>query len=257
MARVARLRRCNVRGGFAPRRAPVVAGRAAPGDHPGVVHRGGRPSGGPMAGIAGSSRRNVRGRLTSGRAAIVTGYASTRRHARMTEGRRSPGRGPVTAIAARTGWDMRRRLTGRPASVMAGYTGTRSHTCMVITCRGQDPIGDTHAMTGIARSRRNHMSRGLASSLNTVVTGHARAGDNAEMPEGCAGPRNRPMAIFAGHGCWNVRCGLPLHRAVVMTLRTTSRSDTIVRKKRRLPARCTVTAVAIHRGRQVVGRLKR
>lgn len=128
---------------------------------------------------------------------------------------------------------------------------------MVITRRDQDPIGDTHAMTGIARSRRNHMSRGLAASLNPVVAGHARAGGNAEMLEGCAGPRNRPVAIFAGHGCWNVRCGLSLHRAVVMTLRTTSRSDTIVRKKCRLPARCTVTAVAIHRGRQVVGRLKR
>ncbi len=128
---------------------------------------------------------------------------------------------------------------------------------MVMTRRDQDPIGDTHAMTGIARSCRNHMSRGLASSLNPVVTGHARAGGNAEMPEGCAGPRNRPMAIFAGHGCWNVRCRLSLHRAVVMTLRTTSRSDTIVRKKCRLPTRCTVTAVAIHRGRQVVGWLKR
>lgn len=128
---------------------------------------------------------------------------------------------------------------------------------MVIPCRNQDPIGGTHAMTGIARSRRNHMSRGLASSLNPVVAGDTRAGGYAEMLEGRAGPRNRPMAIFARHGCWNVRGGLSLHRAVVMTPRTTSRSDTIVSKKCRFPARCTMTAVAIHRGRQVVGRLER
>jgi hypothetical protein len=76
------------------------------------------------------------------------------------------------------------------------------------------------------------------------------------MPEGQAGPGNGSMAIVAGHSRRNMRYGLSLHRAVVMTLRTTSWSYAVMRKKCRCPTCRPVAAVTVNRGRQVVRRLK-
>ena len=65
------------------------------------------------------------------------------------------------------------------------------------------------------------------------------------------------MTIVARHGCWNVHSRLALHDAVVMALRTASRSHTVVGKESWFPIRCAMTTITIHRGRQVIRRLKR
>lgn len=64
------------------------------------------------------------------------------------------------------------------------------------------------------------------------------------------------MTVITGHRCWNMRRGFSLNRAVVMALHTTSRSNTIVRKKGRLPIRRTMATTTVHRCRQVIRRLK-
>ena len=64
------------------------------------------------------------------------------------------------------------------------------------------------------------------------------------------------MTIIARHAGWNMRCRLPLHDAVVVTLHTTSRSNTIMREESRLPIRRAMATIAVHCSRQVVGGLK-
>ena len=70
-------------------------------------------------------------------------------------------------------------------------------------------------------------------------------------------PGNSPVTVVARHGRRDVGYRLSLNSAVVMAFRTTSRGNTIVRKERRLPIGRTMATIAVHRGRQMIGRLKR
>ena len=119
---------------------------------------------------------------------------------------------------------------------------------VIVTGSREDPVAP-HLMATITRCGGHQMGRRLPTGLDPVMTGRAGAWHNSKMPEGQAGPGNSPMAIVAGHGRLNVRDGFSLYRAVVMTLRTTSWSYTIMRKERWCPICRSVATATVDRGR--------
>lgn len=65
------------------------------------------------------------------------------------------------------------------------------------------------------------------------------------------------MAIVTGHHCRNVSRGFALFSAIVVALGTAARGNSVMRKESGPPTGCAVTTVAVHRGRQMVGRFER
>ena len=129
------------------------------------------------------------------------------------------------------------------------------NSSVIVTGGHENPVAP-HLVATITRCGSHQVGRRLSTGLDPVMTGRAGTWHNSKMPEGQAGPGNGPMAIVAGHSRRNVRCGLSLHRAVVMTLRTTSWSYAIMRKKRGCPICRPVAAVTVNRGGQMVRGLK-
>ncbi len=111
-------------------------------------------------------------------------------------------------------------------------------------------------MARVAGSGSRHVTGRFPSRLNSVVTAHAGAGDDAGMSKDRPGPGDGTMATIAGHRRGNVRRGLTLHRAVVVALGAGPRRHAVVCEKGRLPVGRAVTAVAVDRRRQVIGRLE-
>ena len=244
---------------LAQRRRTVMTGRATRHD-PGVTKRGPRKRRrGLVTCLARGGGRDVVRRLAHDPriSAAMTGRAADHYPRVIHRGARPEGRRRLVARLARLGRrDMRRDLAFRLGPVMAGGAGSRHHARVVVARGDKQPIRRAHSVAGIARKSCRYVPSRLPTGLNPIMAGHAGACPDPRMFEGCASPANRPMAAVAGHGRRNMSSWLAYRGSLVMASGAGSRDHAVVRKKRGFPACGPVATVTVHRGGQMVRRLK-
>ena len=131
MARVARLRGCNMRGTLSLRVVAVMAGGARISGNSGVTHSRWRPGYRTVTGVACSRRRTVRDTLAFRVRAVVAAHTGARNHSGMTERSREPRRGLVAGITTLRSHDMASGFAPRRCAVMAGCTGSGDDTRVI------------------------------------------------------------------------------------------------------------------------------
>lgn len=222
MARIAGLRRRDMRGRFAAGIDAVVTSRAATGNNPGMRKAGGLPGGCRMASVAGLGRRDMRGVLDLGVDGNVGAVMAARavagchraRGAAVAHRRRSKGRVILVAsVALRRSGNMDGRLAKGIGAVMTGRAATGGGRTRRGVIEGGSRPADRRTVAGIALCGGRNMGRGLGlrvlGDVGTAVAGRALSGQT-----GVAHHRWRPgcvaasMAGIALGGRRDMRCRL-------------------------------------------------
>ncbi len=100
------------------------------------------------------------------------------------------------------------------------------------------------------------MIRGLSRGLDPVVTGRTSPRRDSDVSKGRAGPCHRAVATVSRHRSREVSHRFSLRNGIVVTLRATPGSHSVMGKERRLPIGRPMATVAIQGRGKMVRRLK-
>ena len=247
--------------GNAARNGGVVTGGARRGGDDGVVHGRGLPGRGAMTAVAGGGAIGAALMVIRKACGIdaVTGRTGAGGNTCVVHRRRPPRIGLMAAIAGccrvRPTFvphgDARRRFS------VAGCTGTWCHAGMIECCRA--PGRSSVAIVTGSWSQTTLVTGGYTGCVNPV-TGRTGAGQHTGVIITTSDERPRATALpvtgIARRSSTHMAGRLTHGNRSIVTLRTGSRQNAIVRKERRLPVRGAMATVTVYGRRKVVCRFE-